>query len=194
MDEWLATLADTTTPWDDAHLHALHDLLLLSPTHPLPLPAHARGIAWRFYLNVLPPTREGGAAKARDKADWPARLQAARQQYSEWKEQLYPDFNRVSKEGDDDPLSALTARDEEEEEEEEEEEDGRMDASTSSRSRRGRRGGGGGGGGSGAWKRYYEGLELLEEIKRDLTRLYPSGVDEAHFMHPKTQEILLAGR
>lgn len=87
---------------------------------------------------------------------------------------------QVSKDGDDDPLSALTAA------------TGSSEAEPSvggsaagsgngggGRQSRGHsRGGGSGGGGGtgGAWRRYYEGLELIEEIRRDLTRLYPRWV------------------
>ena len=86
----------------------------------------------------------------------------------------------MSKEGDDDPLSALTAPG-----------PGDGDDVGGDSASAGRRAGGGGGGGhsrgssagsaaggssGGAWRRYYEGLELIEEIKRDLTRLYPRWV------------------
>lgn len=79
---------------------------------------------------------------------------------------------QVSKEGDDDPLSALTAATGDEAAAGSSQGGGRR------RSRGHSHAGSGGGGGShggtgGAWRRYYEGLELIEEIKRDLTRLYP---------------------
>ena len=60
----------------------------------------------------------------------------------------------MSKAGDD-PLSGLGDDD-----------DGDINASKE-------KGGASSGGNGGAWKRYYDGLELIEEIKRDLTRLYP---------------------
>lgn len=77
---------------------------------------------------------------------------------------------QVSKEGDDDPLSALTGG------------GGGGNDDGGNGGRHGPRGHsrGGSGGGScgtgGAWRRYYEGLELIEEIRRDLTRLYPRWV------------------
>ncbi|EWM27482.1 Rab-GTPase-TBC domain protein [Nannochloropsis gaditana] len=197
MDDFLGKLADTSTAWDEQQLHVLKSLALERSG----LPSHARGLAWRFFLHVLPPTREGGASLARDKlGEWPVRLQAARQQYADWKQQLYPDFTRVSKEGDDDPLSALTAAPKEEltREEVEEGKDGEETTKEGSKDKEGplRREGSKarkpGAGEGGAWRRYYAGLELLEEVRRDLSRLYPLGVDEAHFTRPKAQEMLLA--
>lgn len=84
-----------------------------------------------------------------------------------------PTKTQVSKEGDDDPLSALTAASTDAL-------DGDGDSSSSSANngggRRTHHGRGGSKGSGGAWRRYYEGLELIEEIRRDLTRLYPRWV------------------
>lgn len=43
----------------------------------------------------------------------------------------------------------------------------------------------------GGWKQYYADLELIDEIKKDLHRLYPSGCEEQHFMAPQVQELML---
>ncbi len=48
---------------------------------------HARGLAWRFFLGALP--------SASDEHEAVASLQAQREQYAQWKAQLYPDFNKV---------------------------------------------------------------------------------------------------
>lgn len=42
----------------------------------------------------------------------------------------------------------------------------------------------------GAWKQYYDGLELRDEITKDLKRLYPNGLhDEEHFHDPERQKV-----
>lgn len=40
-----------------------------------------------------------------------------------------------------------------------------------------------------AWRQFREGTELVEEIKKDLTRLYPDGVDHERFHTPRAQEV-----
>lgn len=50
----------------------------------------ARGLAWRFFLGVVPDSAVG------DEDACLRRLQEHREQYRRWKEELYPDFNKVT--------------------------------------------------------------------------------------------------
>lgn len=64
---------------------------LHSHDHPGALCVHpqARGLAWRFFLGALPCSSDA------DEAACLRLLQAQREQYAQWKEQLYPDFNKA---------------------------------------------------------------------------------------------------
>jgi hypothetical protein len=47
------------------------------------------------------------------------------------------------------------------------------------------------GGEGGGWKQYYEDLELVAEIQKDLDRLYPNGCDEEHFTGAQIQNVMM---
>lgn len=58
---------------------------------------HARGLAWRFFLGVLPSSSSvnGEGEEEEEEGVLVEELQAGRARYAEWKAQLYPDFNKV---------------------------------------------------------------------------------------------------